>query len=87
MLNVVRAVGEATLSGKNQVSLPAHGVRQLGWHRGDRLIVETIGDDMMVLMRRPVDWVEAYAGKLTDVFGTHDENIALIESERESWGE
>jgi bifunctional DNA-binding transcriptional regulator/antitoxin component of YhaV-PrlF toxin-antitoxin module len=87
MISVVRAAGEATLSGKNQVSLPAYGVRQLGWQRGDRLIVETIGDDMMVLIRRPADWVEAFAGKLTDVFGTHDENLALIESERQSWTE
>ena len=86
-MNAVRAVGEATLSGKNQVSLPALGIRLLGWQRGDRLIVETIGDDMMVLVRRPADWVEAYAGKLTDVFGTHDENLAFIQGERQSWGE
>ena len=87
MMAAVRAVGETTLTGKNQVSLPSSGVRQLGWQRGDRLLVETIGDDIMILMRRPVDWVDAFAGKLTDVFGTHEENLAWLEDERRSWGE
>jgi bifunctional DNA-binding transcriptional regulator/antitoxin component of YhaV-PrlF toxin-antitoxin module len=86
-MNVARMVGETTLTGKNQVSLPAGGVRQLGWQRGDRLLVEIIGDDMMILVRRPVDWVDAFAGKLTNVFGTHEENLAWIEGERQSWNE
>jgi AbrB family looped-hinge helix DNA binding protein len=83
----VHTVGETTLTGKNQISLPASGVRQLGWERGDRLLVETVGNDTIVLIRRPDDWVEAYAGKLTDVFGTHEENLAWIEAERRAWGE
>lgn len=85
MVRAVHVVGETTITGKNQVSLPAAGVRQLGWQLGDRLIVETLGDDVMVLVRRPSDWVEAFAGKLTDVFGTHEENLAWIKDERKSW--
>lgn len=83
----VHTIGETTLTGKNQVSLPANGVRQLGWERGDRLLVEIIGNDMIVLIRRPADWVDAYAGKLSDVFGTHEENLAWIEAERRAWNE
>jgi AbrB family looped-hinge helix DNA binding protein len=85
MMRGVRTVGETTLTGRNQISLPASVVRQLGWKRGDRLLVETIGDDVMILIRRPVDWVEALAGKLTDVFGTHEENLAWLAGERQSW--
>ncbi len=83
----VQTVGETTLTGKNQVSLPANGVRQLGWERGDHLLVETIGNEMMVLIRRPTDWVDAFAGKLTDVFGTHEENLEWLANERGSWGD
>jgi bifunctional DNA-binding transcriptional regulator/antitoxin component of YhaV-PrlF toxin-antitoxin module len=78
-------VGETTLTGKNQVSLPAAGIRKLGWNRGDRLLVETIGDDVMVLVRRPENWTEAFAGRLSDVFGTHEETLRWLEEERESW--
>ena len=67
---VPKAVGETTLTGKNQVSLPAKCIRELGWERGDHLIVEVFGDDLLVLMRRPTNWTESFAGRLTDVFGT-----------------
>lgn len=83
----IRCAGVTTVTGKNQVSLPASGVRQLGWERGDRLLVETVGDEMMILMRRPADWVDAFAGKLTEVFGTHEENLAWLADERRSWDE
>ncbi len=46
-------VGETTVTSKNQVSLPAAGMRRLRWRRGDRLVAEVIGDDLLVLMRRP----------------------------------
>lgn len=78
-------VGETTLTGKNQISLPAHGVRLLGWERGDRLLVEVIGEDMMVLIRRPKRWSKEFAGRLTDVFGTHEETLRYRAEERRSW--
>ena len=81
----VSTVGETTVTGKNQVSLPAHGVRLLGWERGDRLIVQVLGDDTMLLRRRPANWAEAYAGKLGHVFGTHDETLRFLEEARASW--
>lgn len=84
-MSTIHFVGETTLTGKNQVSLPANGVRELGWERGDRLLIETVGGEMMVLLRRPASWTEFFAGKLSHVFGTHEENLAWLEEERRSW--
>ena len=80
-------VGETTVTGKNQVSLPAAGLRRLHWKRGDHLLAEVIGDDLLVLMRRPENWTEALAGKLTNVFGTHEETIRWLEEERDAWNQ
>jgi hypothetical protein len=52
-----------------------------------RLLVEAIDDDIVVLIWRPENWTEDFAGRLTDVFGTHDENIRYLEGERRSWVE
>ena len=88
MLGIPEQVGETTITGKNQISLPAKGMRQLGWEKGDHLIVQAVGKDYMVLMRRPNtsdEWIEAYAGKLGHVFGTHEEVLRYLEEERASW--
>ncbi len=82
---VLRIAGETTITGRNQVSLPSKSMRDLGWQRGDRIIVETLGDDIIVLMRRPTRWADAFAGRLTDVFGTHEETLRWIYEERENW--
>ena len=84
-MSVLRLVGETTITGKNQISLPAQGLRQVGWERGHRLLVEALGDDVLLLMRRPDNWTEAFAGRMADVFGTHEETIAWIEEERRTW--
>jgi bifunctional DNA-binding transcriptional regulator/antitoxin component of YhaV-PrlF toxin-antitoxin module len=76
-----------TITSKNQVSLPVSSLRQLGWQRGDHLLVQVIGDDMLVLMRRPENWTEAFSGKLGDVFGDHDDTLAYLDGERASWGQ
>ena len=78
-------VGETTITGKNQVSLPAQGLRDLGWARGDRLIVQVIGKDMLLLLRQPDDWVEAFAGKLGDVFGNHEDTLRYLDEGRRGW--
>jgi bifunctional DNA-binding transcriptional regulator/antitoxin component of YhaV-PrlF toxin-antitoxin module len=78
-------VGETTLTGRNQVSLPAAGLRRLGWQRGDHLLVDVLGDDMLVLMRRPSSWTEAFAGRLGAIFGTQDENLRYLREEQQSW--
>ena len=78
-------VGETRLTSKNQVSLPAQGVRELGWERGDVLIVEVFGGDAMLLMRRPTNWAEAFGGRLGDVFGDHEDTLRYLQEEREGW--
>lgn len=80
-----RLVGETTITGKNQVSLPAEGLRQLGWKRGDHLLAEVLGEDALLLVRRPERWTDAFAGRLTDVFGTHEETLRWLEEERNAW--
>ena len=80
-------VGDTTITGKNQISLPAKGLRELGWERGDQLLVQIVQGDMLVLMRRPTRWADAFAGKLGDVFGDHEDTIAYLNEERRSWGE
>lgn len=84
----MRRVGETTITGKNQISLPAQGIRELGWERGDELLVEIMGENMLLLIRKPrsaKEWVEAFSGKLSDVFGDHEDNMRYLEEERRSW--
>lgn len=85
MVSTVRPVGETTITGKNQISLPAQGLRELGWARGDHLIVQIVGKDMLVLMRQPEDWVAAFSGQMGDVFGDHDDTLRYLDDERRSW--
>ena len=80
------SVGETKITGKNQITLPAEGLRELGWGRGDHLIVETLGANRLVLTRQPADWVDEFAGKLDHIFGTPEEARREIEEGRESWG-
>lgn len=87
MLRVPTRIGETTITGKNQISLPAKALRELGWERGDRLIVEAMGDNTIVLTRRPNNWVKAFAGKLDHVFGTPEDALRYLEEERRSWDE
>src|SRR5438105_4404009 len=42
--HTIQVIGETTLTAKNQISLPAAGVRLLRWNKGDRLLVELVGD-------------------------------------------
>lgn len=81
----IQVVGETRLTGKNQISLPAQGVRQLGWQRGDHLLVEVLGGSAILLVRRPAKWAEAFAGQLSDVFGDHADTLRYLEQERRGW--
>lgn len=80
-----KAVGATKITGRNQISLPAQGLRELGWKRGDELLIEVVGQDMLLLVRRPKDWVEAYSGKMGDVFGDHQDTLQYLDEERRSW--
>jgi len=85
--NPICYVGDTTITGKNQVSIPVRGMRALGWQKGDQLVAEVVQGDMLVLLRRPARWADAFAGKLGDVFGDHDDILAYLNEERQSWNE
>jgi AbrB family looped-hinge helix DNA binding protein len=82
-------VGETTITGKNQISLPAEGVRMLGWKRGDRLSVRVMDENTIVLTRWPKGQsaVEYFTGKLAGVWSDHDDVLRYLDEERQSWGE
>jgi bifunctional DNA-binding transcriptional regulator/antitoxin component of YhaV-PrlF toxin-antitoxin module len=79
--------GEATISGRGVVNLPAQVMRRTGWKRGDRLFVELLGDDVVVLVRKPEDIAEAFAGRLTHLFPDPEDTRRILAEERASWAE
>jgi bifunctional DNA-binding transcriptional regulator/antitoxin component of YhaV-PrlF toxin-antitoxin module len=78
---------ETTLTSKNQVSLPVRCLRQLGWQRGDRLVVSVLGNDTLVLTRRPMSWADRFSGKMGHVWGDHEDTLRYLDQERASWSE
>jgi AbrB family looped-hinge helix DNA binding protein len=57
-----------TISSKNQITLPAQMLRELGIGPGDRLAVTREGS-RLILRVRPKDWVEYHAGSLAGLYG------------------
>ena len=41
---------------------------------------------MIVLLRRPESWTDAFAGRMGHVFGTHEEALRYLAAERQDWG-
>ena len=81
----------ATLSGKNQLTLPIDIVRTLGLKPGDKLIVQLV-DDQVVLLPKPEDWAQYFMGSTKGLYGTKEEiDEYIAESrgggEREEWRE
>ncbi len=87
VVNRLERVGQTTITGKNQISLPASGLRRLGWGRGDRLLVQVLNEDILVIIRQPDSWTEEFSGQLGHVFGSHEENLSGLDSERREWDE
>jgi bifunctional DNA-binding transcriptional regulator/antitoxin component of YhaV-PrlF toxin-antitoxin module len=86
---IPKDVGETTITGKNQISLPAESVRALGWERGDRLTVKIQDENTLLLIRQPRtadEWVEMFSGKMGDVFGDHEDTLRYLDELREGWG-
>lgn len=78
-------VTTATISSKNQISLPAHVLREMGIGPGDRLAVSR-EDDRIVLRPRPKDWVKHYAGSLKGLYGASREEMDAYVRELRSEG-
>jgi AbrB family looped-hinge helix DNA binding protein len=76
----------STISSKNQITLPAHLLRELGLGAGDRLAV-TLEDNRLVLRARPKNWASYYAGSLRGVYGAdREEADAYLRELREDGG-
>ena len=64
----------STISTKNQITLPAHLLREIGIGPGDRLAISREGN-RLVMRPRPKDWVEYHGGSLRGVYGDSPEEI------------
>lgn len=64
----------STISSKNQITLPAQLLRELGLGAGDRLAVSREGN-RLILRARPKDWVAYYGGSLPGLYGEGKEEI------------
>ena len=58
----------STISSKNQITLPAHLLREMGLGAGDRLAISREGNKL-ILRARPKDWVKYHAGSLAGLYG------------------
>jgi AbrB family looped-hinge helix DNA binding protein len=77
----------ATISSKNQITLPARLLRELGIGPGDRVSIRKDGD-RLVLRPRPKEWADYYGGSMRGVYGATKEEIdEYIRQERASWDE
>jgi antitoxin ChpS len=75
-----------TISSKNQITLPAQLLRELGLGAGDRLAISREGN-RLILLPRPKDWVEYYGGSLRGLYGdTKEEEDAYIRELRKDAG-
>ena len=64
----------STISSKNQITLPAHLLREMGIGPGDRVAV-TLEGKRLILRPRPKDWVKYYGGSLKGLWGDTPEEI------------
>ena len=78
-------VARATLSSKNQITLPVAMVRHLGLEPGRKLMLR-LENDRIILRPEPEDWVEYLRGSAKGVYGkTREEMDAYVRRERASW--
>jgi AbrB family looped-hinge helix DNA binding protein len=76
----------STISSKNQITLPAHLLREIGLGAGDRLAVTREGN-RLVLRARPKDWVKYHGGSLAGRYGgTKEAADAYLRELREDEG-
>ena len=83
----LQIIGEAKISARGAVNLPARALREVGWKHGDQVVVEIVDDDRIVLKKRPEDIVDHFAGSLTHLFPSHEDTLRFLDEERASWDE
>jgi AbrB family looped-hinge helix DNA binding protein len=75
-----RRRGAATISSKNQITIPADALRSAGLAVGDRVVAHADGAGRIILEREH-DVVEEYAGALTGVYAAGE-----LDDLRDEWG-
>ena len=76
---------KTTISSKNQITLPARLLREIGLKAGDQVAVE-IEDGCLLLHPRPKDWVSYTAGSMPGYYGKTKEEIdEYLREVRGSW--
>ena len=77
--------GEVTVGDRGIVSLPEGALHATGWEPGDKLFVQQIGDDTIVLTRRPENMAEAFAGRFSHLYPDPEDTRRFLAEERASW--
>jgi hypothetical protein len=89
----VQQPGEAKVTQDHQIDALPELLVQLGWAEGTRVRFSVLENNTIVLMRLPPrtpppeNWAEYFAGGLTGVFGTHEENMRYLDELRGEWDE
>lgn len=76
--------GHVKVSSKHQIALPAEARRKLNIKSGDTLIVEVVGNHL-VIMREPEDWVVYMEGLGKELWAGIDAQ-EYVNRERSAWG-
>ena len=63
-----------TISSKNQITLPAHLLREMGLTPGDRMAITRDGG-RLILRVRPKDWVKYHGGSMPGLYGKNTAEI------------
>ena len=71
------------VSSKNQIALPAEARKELGIKCGDTLIVDVVGDHLL-LFREPADWLKYMRGLGKEVWEGLDAQ-EYVNQERDTW--
>ena len=82
-----KLLGEVTIGGRGVVNLPARALRTAGWQAGDRLFVEIVDDEVVILSKFPSAIADAFAGRLTHLFPDPEETRRFLAEERASWSD
>lgn len=78
----LQSVGEAKISARGAVNLPAKALRKVGWKHGDQLWVTIVDGDRIVLSKRPEDVVEYFAGALTHLYPDPEDTRRFLDEGR-----
>jgi AbrB family looped-hinge helix DNA binding protein len=78
----LQSVGEAKISARGAVNLPAKVLRKVGWKHGDQLRMTIVDGERIVLSKRPEDVVEYFAGALTHLYPDPEDTRRFLDEGR-----